>query len=263
MEVIMVNKKISIVIMLFILSLSFTWSETSKDSIFSWDTKQFHFGFGATITTGNLLGLIESAKLYDTLYNNKAYDYPGLTPQQQAAVSNLNKGMTSALIAANILATMQYGIRTRLMYHVFISDIDLIFLPCDGTYNGRFDFQLVPTIGIRMPWFIMPYITAGPSFTFSFYPDKVVDIENWKTKAGYGVVDKFVFRPGLNIRVGADLNFRRVTIGAFYQYEIKDFAEFTDYYNSIVQNGFSSTEAAGKIFGYQSRFGVSLVINVM
>ena len=257
-------KKLVIVLLLMVFAFSFVWSETSKkESIFSWDTKSFHFGFGATATTGNLLGLIESAKLYDTLHNNTAYDYPGLTDEQKQAVAKLNKGMTSALIAANILASMEYGLRTRLMYHVFISDIDLVFLPCDGTYNGRFDFQLVPQVGVRLPWFIMPYITMGPTFTFSFYPDKVANIENWKTNAGYGVVDNFVFRPGLNVKVGLDLNFRRVMVGAFYQYEIKDFAEFTDYYNTIVDGGFSSSEAMGKIFGYQSRFGVSLVINIL
>jgi hypothetical protein len=257
------NKKILIVIFSLIFAFSFMWSETSKDSIFSWDTKKLHFGVGLTATTGNLLGLIENGKLYNTLYNNQAYDYPGLTDAQKAAVTNMNKGMLSALMAANILASMEYGLRTRIMYHVFMSDIDLIFLPCDGSYNGRFDFEIVPAFGVRMPWFIMPYITAGPTFTFSFYPDKVENIENWKNKAGYGVVNNFVFRPGLNVRVGLDLNFRRVTIGAFYQYEIKDFAEFTDYYNSIIASGFSQNDAAGKIFGYQSRFGASIVINIL
>jgi hypothetical protein len=258
-----VFKKLIVLSCLMFISLSIGWGETTKESIFSWDTKKVHLGFGITATTGNLLGLIENARLYNALYNNQEYNYPGLTESEKTAVKNLNKGMLNTLIAANILATMEYGLRTRIMFHAFISDIDLVFLPCDGTFNGRFDFQIVPTFGIRAPWFIMPYLTAGPSFTFSFYPGKVADIENWKTKTGYGVADNFVFRPGLNIKTGIDINFRRFTIGAFYQYEIKDFAEFTDYYNAIIANGFTSSEAATKIFGYQSRFGVSIAINIM
>jgi hypothetical protein len=257
-------KKLFVLSFLLSFSLAISWGkDASGDNIFSWDTQKFHLGFGITGTTGNLLGLIENAKLYDAMMNNKDYNYPGLTAEQKDAVKKLNKGMIGALIAANVFASLEYGIRTRLMYHALISDIDFIFLPCDGSYNGRFDFEFVPTIGVRAPWFIMPYITLGPTFTFSFYPDKVSNIENWKTKAGYGVFDKFAFRPGLNLRLGVDVNFRKIMIGVFYQYEIKDFAEFTDFYNSIIDSGFTQAEAAGKVFGYQSRFGVSIVINIL
>jgi len=248
---------------LIIFSMTFVWSEETKESIFSWDTKKFHLGFGLTATTGNLLGLIENARLYDALYNNKPYDYPGLTAEQRDAVMKLNKGMVRTLIVANVFASLEYGLRTRIMFHAFMSDIDLVFLPNDGTYNGRFDFELVPAVGVRLPWFIMPYITAGPTFTFSFYPDKVANVENWKTKAGYGIYENFAFRVGLNIKTGVDLNFRRVMVGVFYQYEVKDFAEFTDFYYTILDGGFTPAEAAGMVFGYQSRFGISLVINIL
>jgi len=258
-----VIKNTLVALFLMIFSMAFVWGEETKESIFSWDTHKFHLGFGVTATTGNLLGLIENARLYDALYNNKPYDYPGLTTEQKDAVMKLNKGMVRTLIVANMLASMEYGLRTRIMFHAFMSDIDLIFLPNDGTFNGRFDFELVPTVGVRLPWFIMPYLTAGPTFTFSFYPDKVANVENWKTKAGYGIYENFAFRVGLNIRTGIDLNFRRVMVGVFYQYEVKDFAEFTDFYNTILNGGFTPAEAAGKVFGYQSRFGVSLVINIL
>jgi hypothetical protein len=171
--------------------------------------------------------------------------------------------MLNSLIAGYILTSMQYGVRTRIMYHVLISDIDLIFLPRDGANNERFDFQFIPSIGLRIPWLLMPYITVGPSFTFSFYPDKVVNLENWKTRAGYGIIENFVFRPGVNVKLGLDINIRRLTLGVFYQYEIKDFAEFTDYYDLIMTSGYSASDAAWKIFGYQGRFGASLVINLL
>jgi hypothetical protein len=254
------RKLFALILLTFCIS-NLTWCKTTnqKDNIFLLDTKKFHFGIGVTATTGNLSGLIDNVRL---LYNNQVYDYPGWTAEQKEVISKLDSQTVRGLVFANILCSMEYGIRTRFMYHVFISDIDLVFLPSDSSTNGRFDFQLIPTIGVRVPWLLMPYITAGPSFTFSFYPDKISDADNWKTKAGYGVFNNFVFRPGLNIRTGLDLNLRRMTIGVFYEYGIKDFAEFSDYYRSLIINGYSVNDAVWRVFNYQGRFGASIVVNL-
>ncbi len=254
-----------IVVLMLLFNSVFISSQTDKpkENFFGWDTNKFHLGFGVMATTGNLLGLIESIKMNEAAVNRVTYDYPGLTTVQKEAVKNLSSGMVRAMCLANILGAMEYSFRTRIMYSILISDIDVVFLPLDGSYNGRLDLQIVPTIGVRLPWFVMPYITVGPAFTFSFYPDRVANLENWKINAGYGVYENFAFRPGLNTKIGVDLNLRKVMVGVFYQYEVKDFNEFTDYYNAIVYEGFSVADAIGKILGYQSRFGVSVVINLM
>ena len=76
----------------------FTWGETtkSKNSIFSLDTKQFHFGFGLTVTSGNLMGLIENVNL---LYYKDINNYSGWTDEQKETISKLDSNMLNSLIA--------------------------------------------------------------------------------------------------------------------------------------------------------------------
>ena len=94
------------------------------------------------------------------------------------------------------------------------------------------------------------------NFTFSFYPSEFTKLENWKGR--WAATDNFAFRPGINLRAGLDFKFKGFSIGAYYQYTIKDFQEFTGWYYAIVSEGLTQQQAAGMIFGAQSRFGASL-----
>jgi len=249
----MKNKNILLVMFLSLL----TFSTFAKSDI---DLKKmllgFKFGIGFSVQSPNMLGLIESAKMYEAINSGGSYDYPGLTDEQKNALKSLDVGMQTAIITANILAGLEYGLKFRIMYHVLIADADLTFLPFDGSYNGRIDLGLSLNAGIRAPFFIQPYLMAGVLFNFSFYPDEFWKVEEWKSN--YAGFKNFLFRPGMQFRLGLDLNFIGFTIGVHYQYAIKDFDEFTLYYNSLASIS-SPSDAATKIFCYQSKVGFDMV----
>jgi hypothetical protein len=227
---------------------SLTFSKTTQS-----DEMKFQFGLGAFVSTSNILGLIEDVKMAQAIKDNDGteYNFPGMTDSQREALGALNSGMQRAILIANILGGMQYGIHMRILWNVLIGEADLTLLPFEGSYNGRLDFSLTPMVGIRAPFFIMPYIMLGPSFTFSFYPANVADLESWRTNA---VFKNFAFAPGLNTRVGLDLKLGKFAIGGYYQYSIVDFQEFGGWFWQLTQN-FSASDAAARIFSSQSRFG--------
>ena len=113
-------------------------------------------------------------------------------------------------------------------------------------------------IGVRGPFFIMPYIIGGLAFTFSFYPSEYTSIEEWK--GDWAATSNFAFRPGINTRIGLDLKFPKLSIGAYYQWTVKDFQEFSSWYWHIMNVGYSNAEAIGKIIAGQSRFGISICL---
>lgn len=220
------------------------------------DEKRFQLGIGLMASTGNLLGLIESARMYNAISKGDKYDYPGLSKQEKDSLNSLNGAMQRAILVANILGSMEYGIQLRVLWHMLMVNCDVVLLPFDGSYNGRLDFMITPSVGIRAPFWLMPYLLVGMTMTFSFYPDEFTDKENWKGE--WAATDNFVFRPGMNFRAGLDFKFKSFSIGAYYQYTIKDFQEFSLWYNDIVDNGMTAADAAGKIFGAQSRFGAAM-----
>ncbi|HPY86401.1 MAG TPA: hypothetical protein PLG34_00265 [Spirochaetota bacterium] len=249
----MKRKKFLLVMLLLLL----TFSTFAKSNI---DLKRmllgFKFGIGFSVQTPNMLGLIESAKMYEAINKGEDYNYPGLTDEQKDALKSLDVGMQSAIITANILAGLEYGVKFRFMYHMLIADADLAFLPFDGSYNGRIDLGLSLNAGIRAPFFIQPYLMTGILFNFSFYPDEFLKVEEWKSN--YAGFKNFLFRPGMHFRLGLELNFISFTIGLHYQYAIKDFDEFTRYYNSLASIS-GPSDAATKIFCYQSKVGFDMV----
>jgi hypothetical protein len=224
------------------------------------DESRFQIGFGTVISTSNLLGMIENIRLYKAMEEGTPYDYPGLSDKEKAAINDLAKNMGRAILIANILGGFEYGIHTRIVWSALMVEGDLFVLPFDSSYNGRVDLMLTTNIGIRAPFFIMPYITAGVNFTFSWYPDQVSNIDSWKN---WGVFNNFVFRPGMNVRTGLDLKFKHFSLGAYYQYTIKDFDEFTGWWQQLTDNLYNEgiekagEQAAGLIFAAQSRFGIS------
>ena len=224
------------------------------------DENRFQLGIGIMASTGNLLDLIESVRLYNAAANDNPYNFPGLTDQQKYAYQNLSGAMQRAVLVANILGSMDYGMQFRILWKPLMFETDLSILPYDGSFNGRLDFMVTPFIGVRAPFFIMPYFIAGPILTFSFYPATFTQIEFWRSR--WGITSNFVFRPGINTRLGLDIKLKGFSIGAYYQYTIKDFDEFTNFYGSLVAAGFTNADAAGKIFAEQSRFGMAICLYI-
>jgi hypothetical protein len=222
---------------------------------------RFQFGLGVYTNTNNILGLVENARMAESVESGSTYSFPGITPAQSSAFQTLDANLQRAVYISNILGGMEYGIKARVLWGLLIAEADVSLVPLNGSYNGRFDLGINTGVGIRAPFWIQPYATVGPMFTFSWYPDDVSTIEPWKT--AYAAVNNFAFRPGLQSRLGLDFKFKRFSIGAYYQYQVKDFQEFTDWYGEIY-NSLGSIEnakarAAGMVVAAQSRIGASLV----
>ena len=220
------------------------------------DEKRFQLGFGGVVSTSNILGLIESAKMFKSIKSGNDYDYPGISPEEQQALKDLDGAMQRAILVANILGAMEYGLQFRILWHVLMVEADLFVLPFDGSYNGRVDLLFTAMAGVRAPFWIMPYLLCGANFTFSFYPKEFATVENWK--GDWAATENFCFRPGLNVRVGLDIKFKSFSIGGYYQYCIKDFQEFSNWFEDLKASNVTPAAAAGMIFGSQSRFGVAL-----
>jgi hypothetical protein len=229
------------------------------------DERRFQLGIGFLMSTSNLFALIEDVRMAQDLEAGRSYNAPNLTESQKDAITNLPSNMRRGIYVSNILASMEYGIKTRLLWQLLMVESDLIFLPYDSSYNGRMDLEWTADIGVRCPWFIMPYFLAGMNFTFSWYPTDVKYIDDWKTKYGYSGI--FVWRPGINIKTGLDFKWRSFSIGVYYQYTIKDFEEFTGFWsvlynsldNGIIDQNSARSQAAWYVFAAQSRFGISMI----
>lgn len=248
------RKKSLIIFTILCLSISGIFAKTNNGRN---REQRIQFGFGGTIATGNFLSFIETCRMIYHAENGVDYSFPGTSKQEFQHYNELSKNMQRAIWTANLFGSLEYNFQTRLLWNFFMAHADLGFIPMESSYNGRFDFALSVNAGIRAPFFIQPYLTAGVNFTFSFYPDKVANIENWKTKSGYGIIDNFAFRPGVNFVGGLDIKFSRFSIGVFYKYTISDFAEFSHWYEELTSKG--AENAAGMIFGSQSRVGIAAI----
>ncbi|OHD11721.1 MAG: hypothetical protein A2Y34_15320 [Spirochaetes bacterium GWC1_27_15] len=251
----MSNKK-TIFIMFLILVLGFfAFGKTTKAN-----ELRFQLGFGGFISTSNLLGLIENAKMIDAIQKQQDQKLIGLTDSQNKDFSNISRAMQTSMIVANIIGGMEYGLKMRILWHILISDIDFALLPFDGSYNGRLDMLLNFNAGIRAPFFLMPFVMIGFTSVFSFYaPEDYTNPDSWKDRA-WGAYKNFIFRPGLNITAGFGLKFKGFSVEGYYKFTIKDFEEFRGFYNQLVDTlQRSPADAVGGILAYQSRFGVSLV----
>ena len=214
---------------------------------------RLQLGFGILTSTNDLLGMIENFKMMAVASSGKTYESSYMSEAEMQAFCELDPNWQRAIIVANLLGNIEYGLQLRLLYKILIAETDLMLLPYDGS-SGKLDFTWNINAGIRAPFFIMPYLTGGVNFTFSIYPEAVADAENWKSS--WGSMGRFVWRPGINFKTGLDFKFKHFSIGAYYQYMIEDFSEFSNLVQVYEQNGAQYIGAA--IFGAQSRFGVSL-----
>lgn len=217
------------------------------------DEKRFQIGFGILMSTSNLFSLIHSAKMaYEDDMSSVGID------KQTSEKISLNVRQT--VLVANIFANMEYAFQFRILANIFIGESNIILLSIDSSSNGRFDTVITLNGGIRLPMWIMPYIMAGANFTFSWYPGRVVDFENWRTTYGSNIAEKFAWSPGMNIKIGLDIKFRLFSAGVYYVYMIKDFNEFggkvAQVANDMTNGDFNT--AGAMIFSSQSRFGVSV-----
>lgn len=145
------------------------------------ETKQKHYegrlqlGFGTTFSTNHILGVIESFQAMADERNGKGeYKYPGLTDEELEAYKKLPQDMKTAVSVYSVFAALEYAVQARILWNAFITHADLSFIPMESGFNGgRFDMLLNVNAGVRLPFFIMPYITGGVNFTFSFYPEKL------------------------------------------------------------------------------------------
>ncbi len=244
-------------------TITFVNAKAEPGQFFKDEMTKFHFGVGVNVNTSSLLGIYYNALLYQADKQGGTFNLPGLTYQDVAKYKELNESMKTGILISNILGTLEYGLKFRFMWNILIAEADLNLLPMEGTYNGKLDFSVNMGVGVRLPFWIMPYIMVGPLFTFSFYPDEFIKVESWKSN--WGGVGNFLFRPGLSIKAGLDFKFKTFSIGAYYSYSIKDFDEFTKFYNVIIAGNIGDsdaekTEAIGMVFGKQSKFGIVLVI---
>lgn len=250
------RSKILLVVVLFILITTTIVFGRSKKS----NEKRFQLGFGFTVSTNNLLGLIEDVRMTQAIDSGSSYDYPGLSTTQKAALNDIDVGMRRAIMIANILGGMEYGLQMRILWSALMMEMNLNVIPLDGSYNGRLDLRFQFGIGLRAPFFIMPYILVGATANFSFYPGEVQQIEDWRTY----FTNNFALSPGIDAKIGLDLKFKKWSIGAYYLYSIRDFKEFTDWWGELWNNLSSGdTQAAqnqawGMIVAAQSKFGASL-----
>ncbi len=222
-----------------------------------------HFGVGVNINTSSLISIYYNALLYEADKNGGTFNLPGMTYADVAAYKGLSESMKTGVLISNILSTLEYGIKFRVMWNVLIGEADLNILPMEGTYNGKLDFSMNFNVGVRLPFWIMPYVMMGPMFTFSFYPEEFIKVESWRSN--WGGFQNFLFRPGLNIKAGLDFKFKTFSIGAYYSYSIKDFDEFTNFFDTIVLGNIGDSdeeiqEAVGMVFGRQSKFGIAFII---
>lgn len=249
-----ISKTLCVFVLLFVCIICNLSAKTKKS-----DEGRFQMGFGVMVSSSNLMSLIETVKMYQAREKGEVYKYPGLSDEDSEKLNSIAANMNRAILVANILGGLEYGANFRILWKALMLDSNIVLLPFDGSYNGRFDFLVNANIGIRAPFWIMPYLSAGINFTFSWYPENVTNIDSWKT---WGVFNNFVFRPGINARAGLDIKFRHFSIGAYYQYTIKDFDEFGVWYNNLKDSMAGDPEAQNKaiglVLGAQSRFGACI-----
>ncbi|HNZ26915.1 MAG TPA: hypothetical protein PLG34_04575 [Spirochaetota bacterium] len=245
------SNKIKAVALLAVFLLSTATLSFGKSS--KTDESRPQVGLGINMSTANIFGFVQSI----SMIANKDYSSLGLSPE---VADEVPENVKQTLAVANIFAAMEYSIQLRFLASVFMLETDLTILPMDNASSGRIDMLVGLNLGLRAPFWLMPYITVGANFTFSWYPDKIAKVETWRSLYGVKSAGNFAWSPGINAKIGLDIKFRRFSAGLYYTYVIKDFNEFTTRFRAVfmdISNG-NTANAVGLLIGSQSRFGISV-----
>ena len=225
------------------------------------DERRFQLGFGFIIGTHSLAANSEITRIYNSIKNNDEYYFP-LSGGKKKYNKTDDNDQKTGLLAAHFLGGWEYGFQFRILWKIYIAETDIVLTPFDAANNGRFDFVIMPMIGIKGPLAIMPYIMGGAILTFSFYQGEYSFLENYKS---YFIANEnFSFKVGINIKAGFEFKIPwylrpvKYSVGGYIQYTIKDFEEFNYIYWNYKNLGYSDLDAAKKVLSYQIRFGISL-----
>jgi hypothetical protein len=247
--------KRNICVLYFVLTVALIYGiEFDKDDL------NFHFQIGAYLNTCNFMNVMEDIRMGRAIISNSEYINVGMTKDQAKEYVDMPKSIKTGVMIANIVGSFEFGFKYRVKWNVLLFDSDVSILFYDGSYNSRLDFEFSNDIGIRMPYWIMPYASCGPNYTLSFYQNYFDLVEDWRTH--YLAYQNVMYRIGFHARLGVDFNLKKFSIGLYYQYTIKDFDEFGGFCFAqiYVKNNFAC--AAIGIFAYQSRLGVSLLFPI-
>lgn len=227
------------------------------------DEKRFQLGFGVFVNSNDMYTLYQNIMRYKAIKNGKDYSYPALSHRERDALLSTPKYMQETVLGEYGFKTMEYGVQLRLLWNYLISETDFTFLPVDYSNNLRTDLMLTPMIGVRYPYFIMPYLMIGPNFSYGFNPDKLSDINmnNWKTKIN-SFNNSGIFTVGIASKAGVDLKFDNFSVGLYYQFRVKDFADLNYWYSLYKSGDISGGQAFANALGQSSRFGISAVLYI-
>ena len=252
-----INRKTFILLSLLMIFPYFLFSDKKIK-----DERRLQLGFGFIIGTHSISGMTETQRINDSIQNDCPYYYLGAIGKEREKLKDLNKNQKDGLMVAHILGGYEYGFQFRTLWRIMITEHSLSVFIFDVTRNGRTDLMFRSMIGIRAPYFIMPYFLVGYMLTYSFYPREFSIIESFRKK--WAATDYFAFRPGLNIKLGVEVKIQKYmklpkfSAGGYFEYNIKDFDEFYYMYNRYLQLGLSESSAVGKVLGSNAHFGFSV-----
>lgn len=220
------------------------------------DEKRFQFGIGMHINSLNFTGMEEARNILNSIKNDDDYTYPGISEDTKNSIQNIDTWMQEDILAGYIMRNQEYGINLRVLWRSLIFETDFTLLPMDYTNSERSNIMIAPMIGLRYPYFIMPYFLVGPNLNIGFETD---NSGTWKDKIDQ-VKNSLIVRPGLIFKTGVDLKADYFSIGLYYQYRMKDLSELNYWYSVFQEGEISNTEAFWNVVGSQSRLGLTFSV---
>ena len=227
--------------------------ETKKEKK---DEKRFQFGIGMHVNSLNFTGMNEVYNIFNSIKNDEDYTYPGISEEKEDSIQNLDSSMQKDILAGYIMRNQEYGFHLRILWNALIFETDFTLLPIDYTNNERSNIMVAPMIGLRYPYFIMPYFMVGPNLNIAVATD---NSGTWKDKIDY-IKNNLIITPGLIFKTGVDFKVDYFSIGLYYQYRMKDFNEINYWYSIFQEGAISNTDAFWNIIGSQSRIGLTFSV---
>ena len=227
--------------------------ETKKEKK---DEKRFQFGIGMHVNSLNFTGINEARNILNSIKDDEDYTYPGISEDTEDSIQNLDTWMQEDILAGYIMRNQEYGIHLRILWNALIFETDFTLLPMDYTNSERSNIMIAPMIGVRLPYFIMPYLMIGPNLNVAIATN---DSGSWRDRIGY-MKNNIIITPGLILKTGVDFKADYFSIGLYYQYRMKDFNEVNYWYSEFIDGCVSNTDAFWNIIGSQSRIGLTFSV---